>query len=992
MSQRVCTFLVFAYVISLGELIAQAPATNESDTELGSFEIADGFEIRLFASEKDGVVKPIQIRFDPRGRIWVIGSTVYPQLQPGQTPNDTVLILEDTNGDGICDKTTVFADGLMIPTGLEVGDGGAYVGHGTELLFLKDTDGDVKADERRVFMQGFGTGDNHQNINSFLWGPGGELWMSQGLHIHSTVETPWGLVRLDQAGLWRLRPRLQRLEGFYGSQHEPQNPWGFVFTDWGEPIVIAGNNSSAIYPVPGLVVNHRDEPPSIIWKNGNGRKSSGGDIVGTAHFPAAWQGALIQGGYINNAIWVLKIIEDGAGFSLEDMPPLLKSSNRSFRPVDVKFGPDGALYICDWYNPIIGHYQASFRHPDRDKSHGRIWRVTAKGRPLTKPPMLEGVSTTTLLDYLKSTDRWTRRFAKRALAERTTSEVTEELKKWTAQPGISEHALVEALGVYQSHEVIAPELLSHLVTAKDPNARAYAAGTIGAWSARLQDPLGMLRRLVADEHPRVRLHAIVACTYIPTAEAMEVAAIASDYPTDKFLDYALNQAVFALKSYWLPEFRQGKLNLADKSSRLGLLIRSDRTPDTLNALRQFLRASKLPAGQREALFHLLAEVGDASDFARLLDKKNFSDEAGIHDATQHARVLETLAFNPNRNIKADRDLELALLGLWDEKANRELRIAVLHLAARWNISSLMSAALSATSSTPEDIELQIAGGTALAAFGETEARKHLDELARVSQPTGRRVAAAAGYASIDLPRATAVASDVFATNTPRQYVTNLLTIFLQRRGAPDALATALAAKPPAREVARTALELINATGRQNPVLLRAFESAAGYQVQQSKLTPEGVQELTHEVSQSGDARQGAEIFHRPQLGCIACHTVNGQGGSIGPDLSAIGTAHPVDFIIGAILEPQKEIKEGYMAISITTKEGDDYQGYLQRETSDEVVLRDILQKREVRVPRDRIAEKKQSGSVMPSGLADLLTPAEFRDLIRYLSELGRVAR
>ncbi len=193
--------------------LAQEPVADDPAAELASFQVADGFEVKLFASEKNGVVKPIQMRFDAQGRLWVIGSTVYPQLEPGQTPNDKVLILEDTNRDGVCDKTTVFADGLMIPTGIEPGGGGAYIGHGTELLFLKDTDGDGKADERRVFMRGFGTGDNHQNINSFAWGPGGELWMSQGLHIHSAVETPWGLVRLDQAGLWRFPPRCQELGG-----------------------------------------------------------------------------------------------------------------------------------------------------------------------------------------------------------------------------------------------------------------------------------------------------------------------------------------------------------------------------------------------------------------------------------------------------------------------------------------------------------------------------------------------------------------------------------------------------------------------------------------------------------------------------------------------------------------------------------------------------------------------------------------------------------
>src|SRR6266511_4713259 len=338
--------------------------------------------------------------------------------------------------------------------------------------------------------------------------PCGDFWeVSQGLHIRSHVETPWGIMHLEQAGIWRLWPRRFKLEGFYGSAHEPQNPWGFVFTDWGEPIVLAGNNSSAIYPVPGLVVNHRPDPPALIWKNGNGRKVSGGDIVGTTHFPEAWQGALIVGGYINNAVWTLKITDDGAGFMLEDLPPLLKSTSRSFRPVDVKFRPDGALYICDWCNPIIGHYQASFRHPDRDKTHGRIWRVTAKGRALTEPPRLVEASIPELLSHLSSRDRWTRRFAKRALADRATEQATEALNDWTAKSSLSEHDLAEALGVYQSHETVVPEFLRRLCRATNAGARAYAAGAVGPWSDRLPDPLALLRPLVTDENPRVRLQA-----------------------------------------------------------------------------------------------------------------------------------------------------------------------------------------------------------------------------------------------------------------------------------------------------------------------------------------------------------------------------------------------------------------------------------------------------------------------------------------------------
>jgi putative heme-binding domain-containing protein len=147
--------------------------------------------------------------------------------------------------------------------------------------------------------------------------------------------------------------------------------------------------------------------------------------------------------------------------------------------------------------------------------------------------------------------------------------------------------------------------------------------------------------------------------------------------------------------------------------------------------------------------------------------------------------------------------------------------------------------------------------------------------------------------------------------------------------------------------------------------------------------------LVSDVRTQGDPRRGAEIVRRPELGCMTCHSINGQGGKLGPDMSALGTAQPIDFIIGAILEPQKEIKEGFISISVTTKEGEEYQGYEVRETAEELVLRDVLQNREVRLRRDSIKERKLSGSVMPEGLTDTLSRTEFRDMIRYLSELGR---
>lgn len=976
--EKLIAKLLSLFLIAASIFGAHAAAADPN-ADLASFQVADGFEVNLFASETNGVVKPIQIRFDANGRLWVIGSTVYPQIEPGQKPDDKVVILEDTNRDGRADKTTVFADGLMIPTGIEVIENGCYLGHGTELLRLRDTNGDGKADERRVVLRGFGTGDNHQSLNSFMWGPGGELFFCQGLHIHSHVETPWGISSLEKAGVWRLRPRLLKLDGFYGSNHEPQNPWGWVFTDWGEPIVIAGNNSSHIYPVPGMVLNRRDDPPPLIWKNGNGRKCSNGDIVGTAHFPDAWQGALIAGGYINNTVWALKIKEDGAGFALEDLPPLIKSTSRSFRPVDAKFGPDGALYIADWYNPIIGHYQASFRHPDRDKKHGRIWRVTAKGRALSGAPEITGATISQLLNLLKSPDRWTRHFAKRTLAEKPTPDVVAGLVQWLQQTNLSEHALKEALGVYQSHETTAPELLARLCRAADPGARAYAASVVGAWSGKLSNSVELLRPLVADEHPRVRLQAVIASTYLTNAQAMEVAAVAADFPTDRFLQYALNQAVFSLKPYWLPAFRAGRLNLENKTSRVAMLVRADGTSDTVQSLRTLLQNSS-DANARDIYWRILAEVGNANDLAAMLQ---------ADDAADQATMLSIVgAASRTRNLRPAGDMSAALAAFMDNP-DPEVRAEALKLAGQWRVEAFQRVAELQARNTAGHLSVRRAALVALGHYGDDVSRELLERIASNESIVGLRSAAVSSLSALDLNRAAGLAADALADMEDETAVSEIFNAFLQRKGGPTALATALAGEAPSADAASIGLRIVSASGRRDEQLSHVLARSAGLTAQNSRMTPEEIGRFAGDVRARGNAARGAEIYERAELGCVACHAVNGQGGNVGPNLSALGSAQPIDFIIGAILEPQKEIKEGYTSLSVTTKDGEEYQGYQVRETKEELVLRDVLQGKEVRLRRANIQEQRQNGSVMPAGLVDTLSREEFRDLVRYLSELGR---
>ncbi|MEY2407705.1 MAG: hypothetical protein QOF48_375, partial [Verrucomicrobiota bacterium] len=805
--------------------------------------------------------------------------------------------------------------------------------------------------------------------------------------------TPWGVERLDQAGLWRLRPRQLRLDPFLGSEMAPHNPWGFVFDDWNRMFVLAGNGHGIFDPLPVLIRGHRITPLDQIWKDSRGRKVCGGDIVGNSHFPPDWQGLMLCGGFMNNAVYALRIAEDGASFSVSDRAPLLTSTHGSFRPVDVKIGADGAVYVTDWYNPIIGHYQASFRDPTRDKQHGRIWRITAKDRPLSKPPRLEGEPVIDLLAHLKSNDRFTRWQAKRLLADMETGMVTNALTRWLehldrSDPAI-EHHWMEALGVYESHEAVASGLLLRLLQAKDARARAYAASVVGRWADRLDDPLSLLKPLIKDDQPRVRLSAIVAATGIPRSETAAEVLAAIDKPVDKFIDYALRQAVFVLKPHWLPAFGEGRLGIEHRPAQLEFLVKADASADTLRVLRRLLARGDLAEDTREAFFNTLAEAGDTNDLGMLLDPAPFTRD-GVYDVALQARVLAGLEKSARiRNLKPSAGRESALEKLWSASTDARFQIALLKLAMLWKVPAMKQPASMAMQSTEADWDLRNTSAETFAGLSGAGARGLLEEMAGPTRLPGRRVAAAVGMAMIDLPRACEIAADILSQDTNGLTPSHLLPTFFSRRDGPVPLAAALSKTVPARDAARMGLRWMSAVGREDKEVVRVLNAAAGLSSEPLKATPGFVGPLAVEVRARGDAQRGREVFRRADLNCLSCHSLGGEGGTIGPDLNAIGAGQPLDFIIGAVLEPNREVKENYEAIEITMKDGAVHTGYRVRDTPMELALRDVALNDVVRLRRDQIQSEIQRGSVMPAGLVDHLTRAELRDLFRFLSELGK---
>ncbi|MCC6235201.1 MAG: hypothetical protein IT580_21335, partial [Verrucomicrobiales bacterium] len=664
--------------------------TPDAEAELASFRVLEGFEISLFATEREGAVKPIQIRFDPAGRLWLVGSTTYPQIVPGEVPNDHVIRLEDTDGDGRADQRTVFADGLMIPTGLELGDGGVYVGAATELLHLRDADGDGRADQRRVVLRGFGTGDAHQTLNSLVWGPCGELMMSQGLHANSRVETPWGIAELRQAGVWRFWPRRLELEAFWSGAMGAHNPFGTVFDRWGQPLVLAGNGHGIYHLTPALIATDHFLTHPSLWNQG--RKFGGGDFVENAHWPPERQGELVTGGYLHNSVERFRVTEAGASFQVERLPALVESTNTAFRVVDVRFGPDGALYLCDWHNSLIGHYQTSFRHPDRDRTRGRIWRVTAKGRPLVPRRALTAWSEEELVAQLRSGDRWHRQMAHRLLVERPREKVLPALRAWLARLPASESlAWVEGLGLAADLEAVEPGWIETVSVSPAFQARAMAMRVVGLSARALEAPLKWLERGVTDAHPRVRLEAVVACAAVRDVRAVEVALRVVDQPMDAALEYALTQAVHALKPWWAEAHASGTLKLGGRPQYLEALARADASGDTAAIAAGRLRRVgevALEALEIERLAVQVARSGGSNEIPALLETRIFTLGAQYEELL-HARSLATLADSVEvRGVRPTGDpagpLSMAMAGT----RRPELRAAAARLAGVWQVTAL----------------------------------------------------------------------------------------------------------------------------------------------------------------------------------------------------------------------------------------------------------------------------------------------------------------
>jgi putative membrane-bound dehydrogenase-like protein len=453
------------------------------EESLAKINVPDGYQLNVFASEVQfpDLANPVQLQVDAKGRLWAASWNTYPKWEPGKAMNDSLMIFEDTDHDGKADTRKIFAH-VHNPLGFEFWGGGILVTSGPDLLFLKDTDGDDQADVRFPILQGLGTADTHHAANNLVYGPDGGIYWQSGIFLVHNHETPWKQnLNIGGSGMYRFDPRTFAITPHASNSPNPHGTsfdyWGYCYANDG-----TGGKSYQVRPEGNGFKMHM-----LLTKEF--RPVAADAIMSSDHFPEDIQ----QDFLICNTIGFLgvkqyKLDREGDGHlrkfgEVWGTPglELLNSEDRNFRPTDAVIGEDGALYVADWQNAIIGHMQHNIRDPNRDHQHGRIFRLTVKDRPLQEPVKIHGQPIAALLENLKHPVDGVRHRTRVELSARDSDAVIAATREWMKDFDPNDeteaHHLLEALWLHQQHNVQNDELLNTLLNSDVMHA-VVAANTV----------------------------------------------------------------------------------------------------------------------------------------------------------------------------------------------------------------------------------------------------------------------------------------------------------------------------------------------------------------------------------------------------------------------------------------------------------------------------------------------------------------------------------
>ena len=939
------------------------PALSPEEA-LRKMEVPEGFEVELVAAEPD-IQNPVAMCFDRRGRIWVTESFEYPRQEPGPG-RDRIKILEDADHDGRVDSVKIFAEGLNIPSGIAVGHGGVWVANAPDILFLQDTDGDDRADRQEVVVTGFGRFDTHELPNALTWGPDGALYGLNGVFNPAKIQQDGKTLEFTCA-MFRIDPRTRKFELF---AEGTSNPWGIAFNPQGEAFISACVIDHLWHLTETGYYHRQGGPyPPYTWKIES--------IVDHAHqlaaycgityfdsaaYPPEYRDRLYMGNIHGGCINVDSLTPRASTYRGVSQPDFLTAHDVWFMPVAQKVGPDGCLYVLDWYDRYHCYQDANADPEGVDRGLGRLYRIRYQGTPRAQPFDLEKESSVELVARLSSANLFYREMAQQVLAERSDSAVRAMLlEKITAERESLKgrmHALNALVG---SDYRLTDGEFDGLLDSKEPAIRAWAVRTLGRTA--LSHPIGARIRerglsMVHDQDPTVRLQVAIATPRIAGAKAAAILgqvaqAAAEDDPLTARIVW---QNLFPL----LPE--QGE-SFADYLNT---------TPDWSPALQSLL----------------------ARSCERLMDDSTEQAERGLQQLTrvilQRTPEMAPQLLDPVRRRLLSGELD----------ANRA--------------AILMKSIPASTAATAVSMERRVRRDIE-ALLGDAEAQAAAaSELIDPQAPVDRRRELAVVLARVrpDL-LVTALGQCLQQSDLPDPLTTALLDAAgrCNEPGVADVVLSHFQQLPAAQRVRAVQLltqrrewshALVNAVLNgalqpgdvdNNAVVRMSRHQDAALSDQIGKLwgsvrtepdpNRRGVLERIRGVvyDRVGNPHQGRAIFQRV---CGQCHVLHGEGQAVGPELTRNGRGS-FDQLIVSVFDPNVVIGPAYLATTVLTSDGRVLAGILQEDTPQRIVLLQQGGKRDT-IAREEIDELQTTKlSLMPEGLENQVNDQELADLFSYLA-------
>lgn len=949
-----------------------------------SFTLPEGYEISLFASEPD-VINPVAMTWDEKGRLWVLELFEYPSGAPkGSTPRDKVKVLEDTDGDGKADKVTVFAEGLNLATGLALGNGGVYVGQAPHLLFFKDFDGDDVADTKEVVMTGFGLEDRHELLNGFQWGPDGWLYMTHGVFTHSKVKDPNdpeddGVIM--NAALARFHPSTKKFEVFADGT---SNPWGVDFDRNGNAFVSACVIDHLFHLAPGgLYVRQAGSPafpfgyellPSIVDHRHFRAAYAGVQVYQGGTYPESMDGKIFMGNIHHNSIHQDNLVKNGSTFIAQEERDFVKSSDGWFRPVAVKTGPDGNLWIMDWYDKYPCYQNAMANPEGVDRQYGRIWRVFYTGGEKKPPTSVLPAGVYLNLDaeyvvkYLEHENNWIRRKARQVLSEKKDDSIKSRLESLVSSHEKTEVRL-EALWTLHGAQMLTDSFLDSLAYAESP-------APIMMWVARLSGERKELSPSVSKRLSHLAKHSdVIVRTAVATAlrqfisgsltvntqthnevdhklvgpvyQNLLVSSKDTKDKTLKFLSWMATEPFIATQAAdsldWFLENGEKAWPLSgDLIKKSMRRICDSRDVNSLNAAVLFLEnypdtESGILIAAMEGLIQgqrtrsILPTIPSESSIKRLTLSKNEAVKSRANELGTlwgNVTALESIIkkINDGQSTDADRikAIEVAMI-LKDEKAR----------------NALLSIIGPETSDT---ILLQAV--RALGEIGGREVSSRLLTQWDAYSPSVRNAIAQLMTTrwewSIDFVSAIQ-AKKVVASELPTTVIRSLFNHNNEWF----------------RNRARKAIGSFNSISQDR---LKVFD-----------------EKRRVVVSGEVDLEKGKLVAERS---CLICHKLYGKGFDVGPDLTGVGRSS-LDALLSNVIIPNQIIGNGYELVIVETKDFRTISGRLVEDTPNQITLANASGAKTT-IERDNIETlTKTKQSVMPEGL-ELMPDSDFRNLIWYV--------